>query len=132
MHGLTAEEKKVVLRIDHDLQTKYRDYGISVEKTLVDGNQLVFTLSVGDIGNPAGWGTVTIVFEDGLDPDALTIALLEEILSNLWPDDDIDPWPVCRSHPEQGLQLLQPAMYSGKAYWMCPRDSGHRALVGTL
>jgi hypothetical protein len=83
---------------------------------------------------PHTWGAIgTWVAEDDVlgvhDAERITADLVEDAVNNLWPDEDVEPWPACPAHPDHPLQF---GIVGGRASWYCSQEAGPSCPLGSL
>jgi hypothetical protein len=117
----------VTTRLAHDLRTRFP--GIEVRlRASSDG----VGCEVLDAGEP--WGTVMFAedLEDSFSPAELErfiAAVVTDVTDNLWPDEIVDPWPICATH---GRHPMHPGVIGGRAVWHCLQDAGPVVRIGDL
>src|SRR5437879_9189856 len=57
---------------------------------------------------------------EGADIETFVETAAFHIADNMWPDELVDPWPLCPQHRDH---LLQVRLHLGTAAWVCLRRS---------
>jgi hypothetical protein len=84
-----------------------------------------------------GWGSVGFDWleeDEDADYDEPDVERFVEtvafhVADNLWPDEAVDPWPMCPKHQNHPLQV---GAHLGSASWVCLRDPRTAVRVGNL
>ena len=56
---------------------------------------------------------------EGADIETFVETAAFHIADNMWPDELVDPWPLCPQHRDH---LLQVRLHLGTAAWVCLRE----------
>lgn len=126
MHGSEAFSE-IARRLGHDLDTRFPGIEVRFEE---QEEAAVCRVSDGC----SSWGTVGtwVDLSDNLaDPEleGLLVSVAEDIADNLWPDELIEPWPLCPQHNDHPLQ---PGVVRGTAAWACRQDDRVAIPIGHL
>jgi len=63
------------------------------------------------------------------DIEAFVETAALEIADNMWPDELVDPWPLCPQHRDHPLQVR---VHLGTAVWVCLQEPTTAVRVGDL
>ncbi len=116
------------LRVERDLRTRFPQLTVQLVFDPEDG----WVCDVHD--GLAHWGWVgtwaeTDAVPTPLEVEDFTTTLACDVADNLWPDELMDPWPLCPTH---GDHPLNPQLANRRAVWACARDSRVAIPIGEL
>jgi hypothetical protein len=120
---------EVARRIEADVRTLMPSVNVRVNHD-TDGMLIV---EVRD--DDGSWGYTGTWIEDqdeevsDADLEHLVVKVASEVGDNLWPDELMDPWPVCPRHRDHPLE---PTLFRGRASWACRRDPSVAITIGSL
>jgi len=120
--------ESLATRLGNDLRTRFPAITLRVRRS--DEDEMV--CEVGDGGVP--WGEIILdaTEDDEFSPseiESFIARAVTDIADNLWPDELVDPWPLCPVHPDHPLQ---PGLVHRRASWRCLRDNRTVVVIGEL
>ena len=120
--------ESLATRLGDDLRTRFPAITVRVRQS--DDDEMV--CEVDDGGVP--WGEILLdaTEDDEFSPsevESFIARAVTDITDNLWPDDLVDPWPLCPVHLDHPLQ---PALVHRRAAWRCLRDNRTVVVIGEL
>jgi hypothetical protein len=116
-------------RLTADLATRFP----GIEVTLTSTSAGLVSVHVNRWGSSAEFDwfgdELDEVDLEGVDFETFVETAALEIADNLWPDELVDPWPLCPQHRDHPLQV---ALQLGTAAWVCLREPTTAIRVGDL
>ena len=132
---MVSSPRGLVGRLTADLRTRFPDAQVRLftEPDPLGGR---FGWSVEVVVGGKSWGRVGV----NLEPDNPTglsgrqaqkelADTYRSVVDNIWPDDDLAPWPLC---PKHGDRPLRPRLVRGVASWACRQDEAISASLGSF
>jgi hypothetical protein len=126
---------ELVARLTADLRTRFPN---AEARSFADRGPLGdgFGWSVGIVVDGESWGWVGV----NLEPDNPTelsahqaqkelADAYQSVIDNVWPDDDLAPWPLCPKHADHPLQ---PRLVRDVASRACRQDEAMSVALGSL
>lgn len=114
-------------RLGADLRTRFPAIEVRVWQS--DGEMVCEVLDDGE-----SWGQITldVAEDDEFSPSEVELfvaRVVTNVTDDQWPDELVDPWPLCPEHPDHPLQ---PGLVAAQASRRCLRDSQIVVAIGRL
>ena len=116
-------------RLEHDLRTRFPDTRVQWRQD-TEGTWWC-EVAGGAWPTPVAVSTAFHQTQRGsqIADEAPLVGVTAEVADNLWPDEDMEPWPLCPMHADHPLS---PRIGRRRAAWVCWRDPTLLIEIGRL